>query len=334
MKLKKIIAAAMASVAMLTTLTACGEKSNSSDPGAGTGTGDKVYNIGVCQLLEHVALDQATQGFKDKLTELLGADNVKFDVQYAQGEITNCTTIVNNFVSAKVDLMLTNASAPLTAASSATDSIPIVGTSITDYPTALGISEGWTGKSGKNITGTCDLAPIDQQEALLKEMFPDAKKVGILFCSSESNSKYQANLFEEALKKDGIEYKEFTAADSNEIPAVTQAAVGECDVLYIPTDNTFADATETVKNIVVPAKIPVIAGEEGICKGCGVATLSISYYDIGAISGEMAYDILVNGKNPGDMEIKSAPNFTKKYNSEICSALGIAAPEGYEDVNA
>ena len=330
MKLKKILAAAMASVAMLTTLTACGEKNSTSNAGAG----DKVYNIGVCQLLEHVALDQATQGFKDKLTELLGEDHVKFDVQYAQGEITNCTTIVNNFVSAKVDLMLTNASAPLTAASSATDSIPIVGTSITDYPTALGISEGWTGKSGKNITGTCDLAPIDQQEALLKEMFPDAKKVGILFCSSESNSKYQANLFEEALKKDGIEYKEFTAADSNEIPAVTQAAVGECDVLYIPTDNTFADATETVKNIVVPAKIPVIAGEEGICKGCGVATLSISYYDIGAISGEMAYDILVNGKNPGDMEIKSAPNFTKKYNSEICNSLGIAAPEGYEDVMA
>ena len=325
MKLKKVLAAAMASVAMLTTLTACGEKSNS-----GSANGDKVYNIGVCQLMEHVALDQATQGFKDKLTELLGEDKVKFDVQYAQGEITNCTTIVNNFVSAKVDLMLTNASSPLTAASSATDSIPIVGTSITDYPTALGITEGWTGKSGKNITGTCDLAPIDQQEALLKELFPNAKKVGILFCSAESNSKYQANLFEEALKADGIEYKEFTAADSNEIPAVTQAAVGECDVLYIPTDNTFADATETVKNIVVPAKIPVIAGEEGICKGCGVATLSISYYDIGAISGEMAYDILVNGKNPGDMEIKSAPNFTKKYNAEICNALGIAAPEGYD----
>lgn len=356
MKLKKILAAAAASI-MLCTMTACGEKNTSSttsdaassaagnnensaaggenssesaNPGADIG--DKVYNVGICQLLEHPALDEATRGFKDKLTELLGEDHIKFDTQYAQGEITNCTTIVNNFVSANVDLMLANATAPMTAAASATNSIPIVGTSITDYPTALGIKDGWTGKSGKNITGTSDLAPIDQQEALLKEMFPNAKKVGILYCSAEANSKYQADLFEAALKADGIEYKEFTAADSNEIPAVTQAAIGECDVLYIPTDNTFADATETVKNIVEPAKIPVIAGEEGICGGCGVATLSISYYDIGSIAGEMAYDILVNGTNPGDMEIKSAPKFTKKYNAKMCESLGITPPEGYEAI--
>lgn len=321
MNFKKILAAAMAGV-MLCSMTACGEGSGK----------NKVYNIGVCQLLEHPALDAATKGFKDKLTELAGEDKVKFDVQYAQGEITNCTTITNNFVSAKVDLILANATAPMTAAASATDSIPIVGTSITDYPTALGITEGWTGKSGKNITGTSDLAPIDQQEALLKELFPNAKKVGILYCSAEANSKYQANLFEAALDADGIAYKEFTAADSNEIPAVTQAAIGECDVLYIPTDNTFADATETVKNIVEPAKIPVIAGEEGICGGCGVATLSISYYDIGAIAGEMAYEILVNGKNPGEMEIKSAPKFTKKYNAAMCQSLGITPPEGYEAI--
>lgn len=368
MKLKKILAAAAASVMMLT-MTACGESGKTSDtagsnPTSGatsnvssaasdnseasapesvansdtsTGSvdlGDKVFNIGICQLLEHPALDAATKGFKEKLTELAGEDHVKFDTQYAQNEITICTTIVNNFVSANVDLMLANATSPMTAAASATNSIPIVGTSITDYPTALGIKEGWTGKSGKNITGTSDLAPIDQQEALLKELFPDAKKVGILYCSAEANSKYQADLFKTALEADGIDYKEFTAAESNDIPAVTQAAIGECDVLYIPTDNTFADATETVKNIVKPAKIPVIAGEEGICKGCGVATLSISYYDIGAIAGEMAYDILVNGKNPGDMEIKSAPKFTKKYNAEMCEALGITPPEGYEAISA
>lgn len=323
MNFKKIMAAAMAGV-MLCSMTACGDNA---------GGKNKVYNVGICQLLEHPALDEATRGFKEKLTELAGEDKVKFDVQYAQGEITNCTTITNNFVSAKVDLILANATAPMTAAASATSTIPIVGTSITDYPTALGITEGWTGKSGKNITGTSDLAPIDQQEALLKELFPNAKKVGILYCSAEANSKYQANLFEAALDADGIAYKEFTAADSNEIPAVTQAAIGECDVLYIPTDNTFADATETVKNIVEPAKIPVIAGEEGICGGCGVATLSISYYDIGAIAGEMAYEILVNGKNPGEMEIKSAPKFTKKYNAAMCQSLGITPPEGYEAIS-
>lgn len=321
MKFKKIFAAALASV-MTLSLTACSE--------SGAGNKNKVYNVGICQLMEHPALDQATKGFRDALTEKLGEDRVKFDYQPAQGEQTNCTTIVNNFVSANVDLILANATYPLTAAASATDKIPVVGTSITDYPTALGITEGWTGKSGKNVTGTTDLAPIDQQEKLLKEMFPNVQKVGILYCSAEANSKFQANLFEEALKADGIEFKEFTAADSNEIANTTQAAIGECDVLYIPTDNTFADHTETVKNIVLPAKIPVIAGEEGICKGCGVATLSISYYDIGYIAGEMAYEILENGKNPGDMEIKSAPKFTKKYNAAMCEALSIAAPEGYE----
>lgn len=360
MNFKKILAAAAASV-MMFSLTACNNGSTSGGSSATdselkteTGSsaasnnsskdsvpvssasgasstasvysGDKVFNIGICQLMEHPALDKATEGFKDALTAKLGEDHVKFDYQPAQGEQTNCTTIVNNFVAANVDLILANATAPL----SATDKIPIIGTSITDYPSALGITEGWTGKSGKNITGTTDLAPIDQQEKLLKELFPDVKKVGILYCSAETNSKFQANLFEEALKADGIEYKEFTAADSNEIANTTQTAIGECDVLYIPTDNTFADHTETVKNIVLPAKIPVIAGEEGICKGCGVATLSISYYDIGSIAGDMAYEILVNGANPGDMEVKSAPKFTKKYNKEMCDALDVTAPEGYE----
>ena len=324
MKFKRIIAAAMSAVMLASTSMMAGCSENPAD-------GNKVYNIGVCQLLEHPALGAATQGFSEKLTELLG-DNVKIDVQYAQGEVTNCVTITNNFVAANVDLILANATSPLTTAASATSTIPIVGTSITDYATALGITSGWTGKSGKNITGTSDLAPIDQQEKLLLELFPDCKKVGILYCSSEANSKYQANLFIEALKADGKDYKEFTAADANEIPSAVQTAIGECDVLYIPTDNTFADATETVKSIVEPAKIPVIAGEEGICGGCGVATLSISYYDIGAIAGEMAYDILVNGKNPGDMDIQFAPQFTKKYNAAMCESLGITPPEGYEAI--
>ncbi len=352
MKTSKKIASIFAAAAMALTMAGCSESGtsgssgtdgagNSGNSGSSVSTGssssnvnseNKVYSIGVCQLMEHEALGAATKGFSDKLIELLGADNVKINVQTAQGEQTNCTTIVNNFISSDVDLILANATTPLTTAASATNTIPIVGTSITDYATALSIKSGWTGKSGRNITGTSDLAPIDQQEDLLVEMFPDVKKVGILYCSSEPNSQYQANLFEEALKADNIEYKEFTAADSNEISVVTQAAIAECDVLYIPTDNTFADHTETVKNIVLPAKKPVIAGEEGICRGCGVATLSISYYDIGAIAGEMAYDILANGKNPGDIEIGYAPEVTKKYNKEICDALGIAAPEGYEAV--
>lgn len=335
MNFKKFFAAAAAS-AMMLTMTACNNGGSSSGGGASTSgteyTGDKVFNIGICQLAEHPALDQATKGFMDELTTKLGEGHVKFDNQNAQGEEANCTTIINNFIAAKVDLILGNATSPVTIASNATDKIPIVGTSVTDYASALGVSEGWSGKSGTNVTGTSDLAPIDEQEKLLMELFPEVKKVGILYCSAEVNSKYQANLFEEALTADGIAFKEFTATDANDIASTTQAAIGECDVLYIPTDNTFAKYTETVKNIVLPAKKPVIAGEEGICKGCGVATLSISYYDIGTIAGDMAYEILVEGKNAGDMDIRFAPKFTKKYNVEMCTELGITAPEGYEAI--
>jgi putative ABC transport system substrate-binding protein len=164
---------------------------------------------------------------------------------------------------------------------------------------------------------------------MLKELFPDAKTVGILFASSEANSRYQASLFEAALDADGIEYKEYTASDSNDITAVVQTMVSEVDVIYIPTDNTMADNTETINNIALPAGIPIIAGEEGICSGCGVATLSISYYDIGYKSGEMAYEILVNGADITTMEIEYAPNITKEYNADICAQLGITVPDDY-----
>ena len=167
---------------------------------------------------------------------------------------------------------------------------------------------------------------------MLKEMFPDAKMVGILYCSAEANSKYQAKLFEDALTADGISFKEYSAADTNEIRTVVTTAVAECDVLYIPTDNTMASNTEVVRNAAVPAGIPIIAGEEGICSGCGVATLSISYYDIGYKAGEMAYEILANGADPATMDIEYAKNVTKKYNAEICTELGITPPEGYEAI--
>lgn len=199
-----------------------------------------------------------------------------------------------------------------------------MGTSITSYDVAFDYAD-W---KGKNITGASDLAPLDQQAAMIKEIFPDVKKVGILYCSSEANSKYQAEEITKELTNLGVESKSFTVADSNEIQAQTQAAIGECDVLYIPTDNTFADATETVKNVVVPANIPVVAGEEGICRGCGTVTLSISYYDMGYKAGEMAADILANGKNAGDLEVGYSPT-TKKYNKEICDTLGLTIPSDY-----
>ncbi len=301
---------------------------DSSEEESGGEVSGTVYTIGICQQLEHEALDLATEGFMDACRELFGEDNVEFNLQNGQNEQTNCATICNNFVAADVDLILANATTALQCAAAATNTIPILGTSITDYATALDISN-WTGATGTNISGTSDLAPIDEQEDMLLELFPDVEKVGIVYCSAEPNSAYQANLFAQALEADGIDYAEFTAADSNEIQSVVTAAIAECDVLYIPTDNTMADNTEIINNICQPASIPIIAGEEGICSGCGVATLSISYYDIGYKAGEMAYDILVSGADISVMDIEFAPNVTKKYNSDICEALNITVPEDY-----
>ena len=318
--------------AMVLGLVGCGNASSTQTASGSTssteaGTDGKVYHIGVCQLVEHEALDAATQGFQDALKDKLGENNVVFDVQNAQGEETNCATICTGFVSDNVDLILANATASLQAASAATNSIPIVGTSITDYATALN-ADDWNGTSGTNITGTSDLAPLDQQEAMIKELVPDVTQVGIVYCSAEANSVFQANQIEAALEKDGIAYKEYSAADSNEIQSVVTKAVSECDCLYVPTDNTMAANVDIIKNVTVPAGIPVIAGEEGICQGA-LATLSISYYDIGQAAGEMAYEILVNDKDPGTMEIEYASATTKEYNADVADALGISIPDDY-----
>lgn len=334
---KRVLAVLLAAAMGVMSFAGCGAEveSNGSDASSASQTSDaaqntdsdKVYNIGICQLVEHAALDAATLGFQDALTEKLG-DNVKFSVQNAQGEQTTAATICNGFVSEKVDLILANATSPLQSAAAATTDIPVLGTSVTDYATALEVSD-WTGTTGRNISGTSDLAPLAEQENMLLEMFPEVKQVGLLYCSAEANSLYQVQVFGEELKADGIAYKEYAIADTNEVQAVVTAAAAECDVLYIPTDNTLASVTETVYNVVGPAKVPVIAGEEGICSGCGVATLSIDYYDLGYTTGEMAYEILVEGADISTMEVRFAPNVTKKYNAAICQELGITAPEGY-----
>ena len=322
MKISKKIVSILTATALVASLTGCGSNGSSS----------KKYTIGICQLMEHEALDAATKGFKDTLTKKLGKDNVEFDEQNAQGESTNCSTICNGFVTSNVDLILANATGALQAATQATADIPILGTSVSDYATALNIKD-WKGKTGTNVSGTSDLAPIDQQEAILKEIIPNAKKVGILYCSSEPNSAYQSKLMQEALKKDGIAYKEYTAAESNEIQSVTTTACDECDVLYVPTDNTMASSVNTIKNVAIPAGIPMIAGEKGIC-AAGVATLSIDYYNLGCQTGEMAYDILKNKKKAGDMEVQFAKKLTKMYNAENAKALNITIPDGYEPIES
>ena len=287
----------------------------------------QVFNIGICQLVQHPALDLATQGFKDALTEKLG-DAVTFNEQNASGDAATCSVICNQFVSDEVDLIMANATASLQAAASATNVIPILGTSITDYGTALGI-EGFTGVSGTNISGTSDLAPLDGQAQMLSELFPDAKTVGLVYCSGEPNSKFQVETIAPMLTELGYTVTEYTFADSNDVANVTASACAECDVLYIPTDNTAASCTEAINNVALVEKTPIVVGEEGICKGCGVATLSISYYDIGYETGLMAAEILTEGADISTMEVRYAPQFTKEYNVSICETLGITVPEDY-----
>ncbi len=290
---------------------------------------EETYTVGICQLVQHVALDAATQGFKDALTEEFG-DAVTFDEQNAQGDSNTCSTIVNTFVSNNVDLILANATPALQAAAAGTADIPILGTSVTEYGVALEIDD-FDGTVGGNISGTSDLAPLEDQAAMLQELFPDAKNVGLLFCSAEANSQYQVDTVSAFLEEMGYECEMYAFSDSNDLASVATTAASESDVIYVPTDNTVASNTELINNILLPAEVPVIAGEEGICAGCGVATLSISYYDLGVATGKMAARVLT-GEDIAEMPIEYAPNFTKKYNPSICETLGIEIPEGYEAI--
>ena len=318
--MKKIIALVMASL-MLLSLAACGGAAD-----------DGKYTIGICQIQKHAALDAATQGFKDALIEELGAENLTFQDKDAGGEYANCGTIMDGFVAAGVDLILANATPPLQAAASATGEIPVLGTSVTDYATALNIAD-WTGTVGGNISGTSDLAPLDEQAAMIQELFPEAKTVALLYCTGEPNSVYQVEQVQGYLVAMGYECKQFGFADVNELASVTQSACDYADVIYVPTDNTAAQYTETIANVVIPAKVPVVAGESGICSGCGVVTLSIDYYDLGFATGKMAAKILKGEAKISEMPVQFAPQVTKMYNATNCEALGITVPEGYQPID-
>lgn len=311
----RILAAVMC-IAMAAAFSACGSSKS-----------EGTYTVGICEFMRHDALDAATKGFKDALTERLG-DKVKFDVANASGDATACSTIVNSFVSKKVDLIMANATPSLAAAASATTTIPILGTSVTEYGVALNI-KNFSGTVGGNISGTSDLAPLEKQADMLLELVPNAKNAGLLYCSGEPNSLYQVKVVKAYLEGKGITCKEFPFADSNDLASVTAAAKDFSDAIYVPTDNTAAASTGIIDGICRPAKIPVIAGESGICAGCGIATLSISYYEIGRKTGEMAADILALGADISKMPIQYDENYKKMYNKEICDELGITIPEGY-----
>ena len=338
--MKKTLAILMAAL-MLLGLTACSSAPEATTEPAATAEQTEQtaapaeekqsYTVGICQLVQHPALDAATQGFKDVLTEQLG-DSVTIEEGNASNDIPTCATIVNGFVSSEVDLIMANATPALQAAVAATNTIPILGTSVTEYGVALGL-DNFSGTVGGNVSGTSDLAPLDQQADMIVEWMPEVKKVGLLYCSAEANSQYQVDEVQKYLEAKGVTATQYAFSDSNDLSSVCQKAADENDALYVPTDNTVAANTGIVDGICRPAKKPVFAGEEGICSGCGVATLSISYYDLGYTTGEMAVKILNGESDISTMPIEYT-DVTKKYNKAICDDLGLTVPEGYVEIEA
>ena len=319
--MKKILALALAFI-MVMTMAAIAPAAQADDAS---------YTIGICQLVQHAALDAATQGFRDALTEKLG-DKVTFDEQNAQGDSATCSTIVTGFVANDYDLIMANATPALLAAVSATDTIPVLGTSVTDYFSALQLDATEDGATGMNVSGTSDGVPAQLYADCLMELVPEAKTVAIIYCSAEPNSVIQADQFIACMDELGVATTVNTFTDSNDIQAVVTAAIEGADAVYIPTDNTAASNMTIVSNICTPACIPVICGEEGMCGSGGLATVSISYYDIGYVCGEMAYEILVNGADVSAMPIGYAANPVKKYNADVAEAISFEMPEEYEAI--
>ncbi len=298
--------------------------------GAAEAKTEEPFTVGICQYVQHEALDAATEGFKAALQERLG-ERVIFDEQNAQGDSHTCPIIMNGFIAKEVDLILANATPALQAAVTATSEIPILGTSVTNYAVALS-QEDFDGVVGGNVSGTSDLAPLDGQAAMIQELFPDYETVGLLYCSAEPNSQYQIDVMTQELETLGYDCTAYGFLDSNDVSSVVNKAVMESDLIYVPTDNTAAANAELIANICGPAGVPVVTGDEGCCRACGIATLAISYYELGYVTGEMAADILENKADISEMPIQYAPKFTKEYNKAVCEALGMEVPGDYTEL--
>ena len=319
-KIVSLLLAAALCLGMCLSLASCKKDGIKIDPDKET------YVVGICQLVTHDALDSATQGFKDALTAELAKEGrkVEFKYQNAAGDSNTCTTIVNSFVADDVDLIMANATAALQAAANATLSIPVLGTSITEYGVALEIDD-FDGVVGGNVSGTSDLAPLETQAQMMIDTLglKSGAKIGLLYCSSEPNSQYQVDVVKAYLANKGYDCKDYKFTDSNDLQSIVTNAADNVDAIYVPTDNVAASNTSIINNVCSPKKIPVFAGEEATCSGCGYATLSISYYNIGKVTGEMAAKILLGKTDMTTLAVQydSAP--VKKYNEAACVNLGI-----------
>ena len=317
--MKKLL---MMIVLMLMMLSGCSKTSSET----------KVYKVGIVQFVQHAALDNATNGFIDELKKQLGEDNLDITLANAAGDSANCSIIVNGFIQDNVDLIMANATPALQAAYSATGEIPILGTSVTEYGVALDI-DNFNGITGNNVSGTSDLAPLEDQAQMILDLLPDTKTVGILYCSSEANSIYQVEVVKNYLKDKGIEVIEATFTDSNDIAMVTEDLCSRVDAIYIPTDNSAAACAQTIAGVTLPANTPVITGDEGTCIGTGVATLAIDYYELGVETGKMAAEVLSGKSDISNMAIRYYSNPIKEYNAEICKQLAITIPDDYKPID-
>lgn len=322
--MKKLLCACVA-LLMCATMAAC--SSNDTGTDASTTTESKI-KIGVIQLAEHPALDSAYQGFMDALTEAgYTEDKVDFDYQNASGDLSNCTTIAEKLVNDGNDLIYAIATPAAQSVANKTTTIPVVVSAVTD-PADSGLVAS-NEKPGNNITGASDLTPVKEQIELLQQILPDAKKIAIMYCSSEDNSIFQANIAKDAATAANLEYVEATVSDTSMIQQVTESLIGKVDAIYIPTDNMLAEGMTSVTSIANANNLPCIVGEGGMIINGGLATYGIDYYELGRLAGQQAIDILEGKSVPADMPIAYLPaeQCALTVNTTAASQLGITIPQ-------
>lgn len=282
---------------------------------------EKNYTVGVCQFDSYMALDNTAVGFQDALTEKLG-EHVTVQVENANGIQENCSFILDGFIKNKADMILACGAPALQAAASYSGTVPVLGAAVADYPSAMGLSSG-------NITGTSDLVSADEQAAMIPEMFPYAQSVGLLYCSQEPDSQYQAERFAESLEALGLGSTPFPFTDDSDLSSAVQEACAQSDVIFVPTGACISVNTGTVREITISAGVPVVAGNADLCEGCGTVTLAVSYYDLGYQAGQMAAQILTGEADAASLPVVYAAETAKLFNAENCAALGVTIPEGY-----
>ncbi len=331
--MKKTIALLLAGVIALsasacsaTSTTAASSNASAASQAASTAD-QKKFKIGVVQLVEHPALDAAYKGFVDGLAKegYVDGKNITLDYENAQGEQPNCQTIASKLVNDKSDLILAIATPAAQAVANTTKDIPVLVTAVTDPADAKLVASNKA--PGGNVSGTSDLTPVDEQMKLLKQLIPTAKKVAMLYCSSETNSKFQVEIAKKSAAALGLETVDATVSNSNEIQQVVQSLVGKVDAIYAPTDNMIAAGMATVSMVAQPAKLPIIVGESGMVKNGGLATYGINYYNLGLLTAKQAVKILRDGAKPADMPIEYSTNCDLTLNKEVAAKINVTIPQ-------